>query len=98
MEDRPELVLATANPDKAREIVEILGPAARLLGRPAGVGEVDETGETLELRVRDLLHSGLLLYRRCNRMQNVGHRRATLSHGSSLKDHVTICYNSFITA
>jgi XTP/dITP diphosphohydrolase len=52
MEDRPELVLATANPDKAREIVEILGPAARLLGRPAGVGEVDETGETLEDNAR----------------------------------------------
>ena len=52
MKGRPELVLATANPDKAREIVEILGPAARLLDRPVGVGEVDETGETLEDNAR----------------------------------------------
>lgn len=40
-------VLATANPDKAREIADILGPAVRLLARPESVAEVEETGETL---------------------------------------------------
>src|SRR5262249_1753650 len=40
-------VLATANPDKAREIAEILGTGVTLQARPAGVAEVDETGETL---------------------------------------------------
>ena len=42
-------VLATANPDKAREIEEILGPiGVTLLPRPADVPEVIEDGETLE--------------------------------------------------
>lgn len=40
-------VLATANAGKAREIREILGPAVELLARPAEVGHVEETGETL---------------------------------------------------
>jgi XTP/dITP diphosphohydrolase len=40
-------VLATANPDKAREIREILGPSVRLAPRPESVPDVDETGETL---------------------------------------------------
>jgi XTP/dITP diphosphohydrolase len=40
-------VLATANPDKAREIAEILGSGVVLQARPADVAEVDETGETL---------------------------------------------------
>jgi XTP/dITP diphosphohydrolase len=40
-------VLATANPDKAREIREILGPGVELLARPADVPDVDETGATL---------------------------------------------------
>ena len=40
-------VLATANTDKAAEIIAILGPAVVLLARPAGVPDVDETGETL---------------------------------------------------
>jgi XTP/dITP diphosphohydrolase len=39
-------VLATANPDKTREIVELL-PSCQLLPRPASVPEVEETGETL---------------------------------------------------
>ncbi len=52
MSDSPELVLATANPDKAREIAEILGYAVRLLPRPDALGEVDETGETLEDNAR----------------------------------------------
>jgi XTP/dITP diphosphohydrolase len=43
------LVLATANPDKAAEVVAILSgwPAIELLARPDGVGDVDETGDTL---------------------------------------------------
>jgi XTP/dITP diphosphohydrolase len=40
-------VLASANPDKAKEIEEILGSAVSLRPRPAWVGEVEETGETL---------------------------------------------------
>ncbi len=39
-------VLATANPDKAREIVELLSHC-ELLPRPESVPEVEETGETL---------------------------------------------------
>jgi XTP/dITP diphosphohydrolase len=42
-----ELVLATSNPDKVREIAEILGPSFTLLPRPSHVGEVPETGDTL---------------------------------------------------
>jgi XTP/dITP diphosphohydrolase len=42
-----DLVLATANADKAREISEILGPQVRLLPRPPDAPEVDETGTTL---------------------------------------------------
>src|SRR5690242_6697746 len=48
-------VLATANPDKAREIRDILaqaGLASGLAPRPADVEEVDETGETLEDNAR----------------------------------------------
>ncbi|MDE3204777.1 MAG: RdgB/HAM1 family non-canonical purine NTP pyrophosphatase [Acidobacteriota bacterium] len=45
-------VLASANPDKASEIRDILGPGFDLLPRPADVGEVDETGETLEDNAR----------------------------------------------
>lgn len=48
----PELVLATANADKAREIAEILGGAVRLAPRPAGLGDVAETGDTLEDNAR----------------------------------------------
>jgi XTP/dITP diphosphohydrolase len=50
-----KLVLATANPDKAREIAEVLhaaGPAVELLPRPTDVPEVDETGDTLEDNAR----------------------------------------------
>ena len=46
-----KLVLATANPDKAREITEVLrdaGLAIELLPRPGDVEEVEETGATLE--------------------------------------------------
>lgn len=45
-------VLATANPDKAAEIHAILGPAVTLLARPATVGDVEETGDTLEENAR----------------------------------------------
>jgi XTP/dITP diphosphohydrolase len=43
-----ELVLATANPDKAAEIRAILADAGiAVVDRPEGVPEVEETGETL---------------------------------------------------
>jgi XTP/dITP diphosphohydrolase len=48
-------VLATANPDKAREIVTFLAhaaPSIDLEGRPADVPDVDEIGETLEDNAR----------------------------------------------
>jgi XTP/dITP diphosphohydrolase len=50
-----EFVLATANPDKAREIAAVLdaaGLAIELLPRPGHVPEVDETGITLEDNAR----------------------------------------------
>lgn len=50
------LVLATANGDKAAEIVAVLsaelGDGIELVSRPAAVPEVDETGETLEDNAR----------------------------------------------
>lgn len=45
------LVLATANPDKAREIAALLS-GFEVVPRPADVPEVDETGETLEDNAR----------------------------------------------
>lgn len=45
-------VLATANPDKAAEIAAILGDQVQLLPRPDSVGDVEETGETLEENAR----------------------------------------------
>ena len=48
-------VLATANPDKAREIVDVLADAApglELVARPPEVPDVDEVGETLEDNAR----------------------------------------------
>jgi XTP/dITP diphosphohydrolase len=44
-----QLVMASANPDKAAEIAAILGrvPGLALLPRPPEVPDVDETGETL---------------------------------------------------
>jgi XTP/dITP diphosphohydrolase len=45
------LVLASANPDKAREIAEILA-GHELLPRPPDVPDVDETGSTLEDNAR----------------------------------------------
>jgi XTP/dITP diphosphohydrolase len=49
------LVLATANPDKAREIVAIIEGAGldiELIVRPADIPDVDETGDTLEANAR----------------------------------------------
>ena len=45
------LVLATANPDKAREITDLLA-GFEIVPRPASVGEVDETADTLEGNAR----------------------------------------------
>jgi XTP/dITP diphosphohydrolase len=45
-------VLATANPDKAGEIAEILGSAVELLPRPPEVADVEETGATLTENAR----------------------------------------------
>ena len=44
------VVLATANPDKARELVALLGEVDGLevLPRPDGLADVEETGTTLE--------------------------------------------------
>ena len=53
---RLRLVLATANRDKAAEIAAILrtelGDALELLARPGEIGEVEETGTTLEDNAR----------------------------------------------
>ena len=47
------LVLASANPDKSREIADILGAEGiEVEPRPAGVPDVDETGDTLEDNAR----------------------------------------------
>jgi XTP/dITP diphosphohydrolase len=57
------LVLATANPDKEAEIRQILSvvPGLVLLGRPAEVPDVEETGDTLldnaRLKARGLLEA-----------------------------------------
>jgi XTP/dITP diphosphohydrolase len=45
------LVLASANPDKAREIADILD-GHELVPRPADLPDVDETGDTLEENAR----------------------------------------------
>jgi XTP/dITP diphosphohydrolase len=42
------LVLATANPDKAAEIRRLLPPGVEIVARPAGLGDVEETADTLE--------------------------------------------------
>jgi XTP/dITP diphosphohydrolase len=45
---RRQVILATANPDKAREIVDALADLdIEVMPRPASVPEVDETGTTL---------------------------------------------------
>ena len=46
------LVLASANPDKIREIAAILGPRYDLVPRPSSVPDVVEDGETLEDNAR----------------------------------------------
>jgi XTP/dITP diphosphohydrolase len=47
-----KLVLATANLDKAKEIVAELGDAWEVVARPDWVPEVEETGDTLEENAR----------------------------------------------
>jgi XTP/dITP diphosphohydrolase len=51
-----ELVIASANPDKVAELRELLtaelGDLVSLVERPAYVGEIEETGETLEDNAR----------------------------------------------
>jgi XTP/dITP diphosphohydrolase len=50
-----QFVLATANPDKVREITAVLadaGVAIELIPRPTEVPDVDETGDTLEENAR----------------------------------------------
>ena len=54
---RLEFVLATANPDKAREIADILGASVILRPRPPWVPEVDETGDTLLANARLKAHA-----------------------------------------
>ena len=53
---RLRMVVATANPDKAAEIVALVadtvGDRVELVARPSSVGEVEETGETLEDNAR----------------------------------------------
>jgi XTP/dITP diphosphohydrolase len=50
------MVIATANPDKAAEIVALVtdtvGDRVELVARPSSLGEVDETGDTLEENAR----------------------------------------------
>jgi XTP/dITP diphosphohydrolase len=46
------VVLATANPDKAKEIADILGAGFDLVPRPADVPEVVEDADTLEGNAR----------------------------------------------
>jgi XTP/dITP diphosphohydrolase len=51
-----DLVIASANPDKAAELQQILiaelGGAVKLLPRPDYVGEIEEIGQTLEENAR----------------------------------------------
>lgn len=52
-EPAKRLVVASANPDKAAEIAEILTSAGvEVLARPAGLGGVEETEDTLEGNAR----------------------------------------------
>jgi XTP/dITP diphosphohydrolase len=52
------IVLATANPDKAREIVDALADLdVELLDRPPSVPDVDETGATLLANARLKAHA-----------------------------------------
>ena len=48
----PELVVASANPDKVEEISAVLSDLVTLIPRPKGAPEVIEDGETLEDNAR----------------------------------------------
>lgn len=52
MSDRPQLVCASANPDKVVEIAAILDGVVDLLPRPADVPDVVEDADTLEGNAR----------------------------------------------
>jgi XTP/dITP diphosphohydrolase len=58
---RLRVVLATANPDKAAEIMALMAQSAGdrlvLVPRPASVPDIDETGETLEENARLKAHA-----------------------------------------
>lgn len=51
------LVLATANPDKTREVAALLAGRFEVVPRPATLGEVDETEDTLEGNARLKAHA-----------------------------------------
>lgn len=51
-EGRPVVVLASANPDKVREIAEIVGDRLALQPRPSDVPDVVEDADTLEGNAR----------------------------------------------
>jgi XTP/dITP diphosphohydrolase len=46
------IVLATANPDKAREIADLLPADVEVLPRPMGLADVEETADTLDGNAR----------------------------------------------
>lgn len=48
MNERQSLVLATANEGKVAELSDLLGPHFDIVGRPDGLAETIEDGETLE--------------------------------------------------
>ena len=48
----PELVVASANPDKVKEISEVLDGLVTLIPRPEELPEVVEDGDTLEDNAR----------------------------------------------
>ncbi len=48
MADKPTLVIASANPDKVKDLVELLGDRYEVLPRPADAPETVEDADTLE--------------------------------------------------
>lgn len=47
MSDRPQVVMASANPDKVAEIAELMADVAEILPRPADIPDVVEDADTL---------------------------------------------------
>ena len=52
IDDRPQVVMASANPDKVAEIAELMAPVCTILPRPEHVGEIIEDADTLEGNAR----------------------------------------------